>query len=89
MDSVGPLDIPIMRHENESSYVVRLATMVDFVETVRGLMGLEPCCLDRLYSQYSLQWDADAWSQKRDSELRHRRGPARRLLGLQNTEVSA
>lgn len=89
VDPVRPLDIPMVRHDNESNYVPRLVTFVEHADTLRGLMGLEPCCLGWLYDGYYSIRDADAWCQELDFEIWQRHGLARRLLGWHDTEVSA
>lgn len=79
MDPIGPLDMPLVRHEDGSNYVLRLAILVEHAETVRGSMELEACCLDRLYNRYYLIRDPDAWSWELDFELQDWRGLACRL----------
>lgn len=40
VDPIGSLDIPMVRHKDESIYVLHLATLVEHAGTVRGLIGL-------------------------------------------------
>lgn len=59
-DPIGKSDIPIVRREDKSSYVLRLATFVDHAGTISGLMAFDPRCFDRAYNRYCLIRDAGA-----------------------------
>lgn len=41
LDLIGAIGISLVRYEDESSYVLRLGTLVEHAGTVRGLIGLE------------------------------------------------
>lgn len=60
VDPIVLLALPLVRYEDDSNDMLRLATLVEHAETVRGLTGLETCCLDRPYDQCYLIGDADA-----------------------------
>lgn len=81
LDSFGPLDMPLVRHEDESNYVHRLATLLENAGAVKGLIELEAYCLDRPYYRYYLICDEDTWCRELDFDRRHQRGPACCLLG--------
>lgn len=70
VDPIGRLDMPTVRHEMKSNYMLCLVALVEHAETVRSLMGLEARCLDRPYDQYFSIRDEDAWSGRLHFELR-------------------
>lgn len=52
LSPIGLLDMPSVPHEDESNYVPRLVALMNHAEEVKGLMGLDACCLDRPCNQY-------------------------------------
>lgn len=80
VNPVGLLDIPMVHREDKSSYLLRMVTFVYHAETVRGVIGLAACYLDRPYDRYYLIRNADAWSRELDFGLFLRPGSARRQL---------
>lgn len=86
---IGILDLPLVRHKDESIYMLRLAFLISHGREMKGLMGIDTCCYDRPYIGYYLIRDADARSRELDFELRHWRRVARRQLGFYNTELNA
>lgn len=89
LDPISPLDLQLLHHEDESGYVLRLTTSVEYAGIVRGFMGSKTCCHDRAHDRYYLICDLDTWSLELDFEILHRRGPAGHLLERQNTELIA
>lgn len=61
LDPIGLLDVPLMRHEDESNYMLLLAASIGHSGEVKRRMGLNSCCLHQPYYQYLLMRDADAW----------------------------
>lgn len=49
VNPVGTLDMPVVCHEDESTYVLYLVALVDHAVTVRCVMGLEARCLEWPY----------------------------------------
>lgn len=52
LDPIGFLDLPLVLHEDKSNYVLCLAALVERAEEIKGLIGLDDCCLDRPYDRY-------------------------------------
>lgn len=48
------MHMPFVHHEEESSGELRVAALIDHVGDVKGLMGLDVCCLGRPYDRYYL-----------------------------------
>lgn len=46
VDPVGLSEMPMVHHKEESNNALRLLTSVEHAETVKGLIGFKPCCLD-------------------------------------------
>lgn len=47
LDPIIQLDMPLVCHEDNNIYVICLVTLLEHARTVRGLMCLKSCCLDR------------------------------------------
>lgn len=59
MNPIGLLNMPLVHHKNESSYVLRLAALIEHVGKGRGLMGLDACGVDQPYDRYQSIRDAE------------------------------
>lgn len=46
LDPIGPLDMSLVHHKDESIYVLHLAALVEHAGTARGLMGVKDSCVD-------------------------------------------
>lgn len=84
---IGLVDMPLVRLEDESNYMLQLVALIGHAEEVKKLMGFDACCLDLPYDKNYVICEADCWSRKLDFNLRHRRGPACRLLESRSTEL--
>lgn len=49
VDPAGFLNMPLVRHEEESDYVLWLVALLGPADEIKGSMGLNACCLDRPY----------------------------------------
>lgn len=83
VDPRGALNMPLIRHAEEHSYVRRLLTFVRRFGEGTRFNAHDLCCWDRLFERFYLVQDAEHWWHKLDFEGRQRRNSSNvRFLSL-------
>lgn len=90
IDPVRFLDMPIVCHKDDSSFVLGLERLLIRADEIEMLIGFENCWPSRAYDQYFIVRDTYFWYPELHFELRHRRSRwPWHIVSWHSTEVIA
>lgn len=62
VSSVGMFYAPIVRHEDDAGFVLRLAALIKCASKLKCFSGLEVCCIERPSNKIFLVRNEYAWT---------------------------